>query len=185
MNIYDDYISYLGEHMDIITALKDSDSPVLSILHDVIRVTDYIYQQYSKKKPIDEDMEEIFSLGYGYLSNTLTDIKMYYEEYFNKNIERLNRFSTLIIDLIILDDFKAFLDVNERLDMDTSNEIDDLMNKIDVALENKNPDSIELVENVELYIEDKTPLKLDFRPVYIVFAMIAEELSITDERYFS
>ena len=36
MNVYDDYISYLGENMDIITALKDSDSPVLTIINYVI-----------------------------------------------------------------------------------------------------------------------------------------------------
>lgn len=185
MNIYDDYISYLGEHMELLTALNESDSPVLSIINDVIRVTDYIYQLYSKKKTIDEDVEEIFSLGYGYLSNTLSDIKMYYEEYFNKDIKQLNRFSALIIDLIILDDFKSFLDVSERLDTDTSNEIDDLMNKLDISLENKNPMFIELIEDVELYIDNKTPSSLDFRPVYIVFAMIAEELSIEDEKHFN
>ena len=185
MNIYDDYISYLGEHMEIITALKDSNSPVLAVLHDVIRVTDYIYQQYSKKKQIDEDMEEIFSLGYGYLSNTLTDIKMYYEEYFNKDVESLNNYSALIIDLIILDDFKSFLDVNERLDEETSKEIDEMMNKLDIALDNKNKMYINLVEDVELYIDNKTPSTLDFRPVYLVFAMIAEELSITYEKYFN
>lgn len=171
--------------MEIITALKDSNSPVLSVLHDVIRVTDYIYQQYSKKKQIDEDMEEIFSLGYGYLSNTLTDIKMYYEEYFNKDIDQLNRFSTLIIDLILLDDFKSFLDVNERLDEDTSKEIDELMNKLDVYLDNKNQIYINLIEDVEIFIDNKTPSTLNFQPVYIVFAMIAEELSITDEKYFN
>ena len=72
MNVYDDYISYLGENMDIISALKDSESPVLTIINDVIRVNDYIYQQYSKKNTIDEDTEEIFSLGYGYLSNVIS-----------------------------------------------------------------------------------------------------------------
>lgn len=184
MNIYDDYISYLGESMEIITELNKSESPILSVLHDVIRVTDYIYQQYTKKKKIDEEVEEIFSLGYGYLSNTLTDIKTYYEEYFNKDINLLNKYSTLIIDLILLEDFKSFLDVSDRLDEETSKEIDELMNKIDRNLENRTPLFIDLVEDVELFIDNKTPITLDFKPVYIVFAMIAEELSITDEKYF-
>ena len=71
-----------------------------------------------------------------------------------------------------------------RLDTDTEKEIDELMNKIDRNLENRTPLFIDLVEDVELFIDNKTPITLDFRPVYIVFAMIAEELSITDEKYF-
>ncbi len=184
MNIYDDYINYLGEAMDVFTALKDSNSPVLSVIYDVIRVTDYIYQQYSKNNKIEEEVEEIFSLGFGYLSNTLSDIKMYYEEYFGKDIEQLNRYSTLIIDLIILDDFEAFLDVNDRLDTETKKEIEDLKNKLDNLIDNKEQIFIDTAEDVELLIDSKTPSTLEFRPVYIVFAMIAEELSITDEQNF-
>lgn len=181
MNVYDDYISYLGENMDIITALKDSESPVLLVINDVIKVTDYIYQKYSKKQKIDEDTEEIFNLGYGYLSNVISDIKTYYEEAFDKDINILNKYSSVLVSLIILDDFKSYLDVVERLDDDTKNEIDELINKLSSMMENRRQVNQELLEDVEILLSEKNSELLDFRPVYIVYAMIAEELELNNE----
>lgn len=181
MNVYDDYISYLGENMDIISALKDSESPVLTIINDVIRVNDYIYQQYSKKNTIDEDTEEIFSLGYGYLSNVISDFKTYYVEVFEQDINLLNKYSSVLISLIILDDFKSYLDVIERLDDETKKEIDELMYKLDSMIENRRQINQELLEDVEILLSEKESQELDFRPVYIVYAMIAEELELNKD----
>lgn len=181
MNVYDDYISYLGENMDIISALKDSESPVLTIINDVIRVNDYIYQQYSKKNTIDEDTEEIFSLGYGYLSNVISDLKTYYVEVFEQDINLLNKYSSVLISLIILDDFKSYLDVIERLDDETKKEIDELMYKLDSMIENRRQINQELLEDVEILLSEKESQELDFRPVYIVYAMIAEELELNKD----
>ena len=102
MNIYDDYINYLDECMELLDLLRENNSPLLIVVNDVIKVTDYIYQQYDKKQPISEELEEIFTLGFGYLSNVLTELKSYYEDCFDKDIKKLNKYAPLIIDIIIL-----------------------------------------------------------------------------------
>lgn len=184
MNIYDDYISYLDESMDILDKLRESNSLILLVINDVLKVTDYIYQRYDKKIKIDEDTEEIFTLGFGYLSNVITDIKTYYEECFDKNIDNLNKCSNLIINLVILDDFKSFLDVSERLTKEISCEIDQLMERLDRMIANQRSSSVDISEEIYIYIDNHTPSDLTFHPVYTVFAMIAEEISITDDINF-
>lgn len=181
MNIYDDYINYLSECMEILDKLRETSSPLNSIIDDVIKVTDYIYQQYDKKIKIDDDLEEIFSLGFGYLSNVLTEIKTYYEDSFDKNINKLNEYATLIIDFVILEDFKSFLDVDDHLTDEKKTEIDLLMSKIDKIIANNKNIPTELNEEVNLYIEDNTPQDSFFQPVYMVYAMIAEELMISSK----
>jgi len=179
MNIYDDYINYLSECMELIDKLKETSSPLNLIIDDVIKVTDYIYQQYDKKIKIDDDLEEIFSLGFGYLSNALSEIKTYYEDSFDKDINKLNNYATLIIDYIILDDFKAFLDVDDYLTDELKEKIDSYMTKIDRIVANSSKIPSELNDEVTFFIEDYTPSDKMFHPVYAVFSMIAEELMIS------
>ncbi len=181
MNIYDDYISYLDESMEILDELRINNSPILMILNDVLKVTDFIYQQYAKKNKIDNDMEEVFSLGFGYLSNVITDIKTYYEECFDKNIMELNKCSSFIIDVVMLEDFKSFLEVSEQLTDSLKNKIENLMEKLDRLIASKNNSKTQILEEVEILIDNYTPKNLVFHPVYTVFAMIAEEISMTND----
>lgn len=181
MNIYDDYINYLDECMELLDLLRENNSPLLIVVNDVIKVTDYIYQQYDKKQPISEELEEIFTLGFGYLSNVLTELKSYYEDCFDKDIQKLNKYAPLIIDIIMLEDFKSFLDVNDYINDETKKEIDDMMAKLDRIVANGKQITLELQEDVDLYINDHTPAGETFTPVYTVYAMIAEEISMTND----
>lgn len=178
MNIYEDYINYLDECMGLITELQNSNSSVLLILQDVIKVTDYIYQQYEKKSKIDEELEEIFSLGFGYLSNILSDFKTYYEEYFDKNIETFNSYAPVLIDAIVLEDFRSFLEVSDEMNEEISKEIEAKLYQIDGILANKKKYDEELLESIETIIEERMPKTVEFKPVYTVCAMISEELSL-------
>lgn len=181
MNIYDDYINYLEESMEVLDVLRENNSPLLIVINDVIKVTDYIYQQYDKKKDINEDLEEIFSLGFGYLTNVLSDIKTYYEDCFDKNIEEMNKCASLLINLFILDDFKSFLDVSERLSDELKSKIESLIERLDLLIANKRSGKTEILDEIDILIDDYTPSDLSFRPVYTVFALIAEELSMTND----
>lgn len=181
MNIYDDYISYLDESMEILDVLRINKSPILVVIDDVLKVTDFIYQQYAKNKKIDDDMEEIFSLGFGYLSNVISDVKTYYEECFDKNIEELNKCSSLLINLFVLDDFKSFLEVSDRLSEELAKEIDKLLERLDRLIANKKGNQIEILEEVEILIDQSTPDNMVFHPVYTVYAMILEQISLTND----
>lgn len=182
MNIYDDYASYLDECTEIIKMMKTSNSPLLLIINDVMTVTDSIYTKYTKKQKLDEDTEEIFSLGFSYLSSVLSDIKTYYEDYFDKSIDKLNRYSSLIISLIMLNDFKDFLEVEDVMNDDLQKEIEELAFKIDGILANNKQYDEEILSEVEYLIDSNTSTleNTSFKPVYIVFALIREELELNE-----
>lgn len=181
MNIYDDYASYLDECTEIINTMKASNSPLLLIINDVMSVTDYIYTKYTKKQKLDEDTEEIFSLGFSYLSSVLSDIKTYYDDYFDKSVEKLNKYAPLIINLIMLNDFKDFLDVEDLMNDDIQKEIEDLAFKIDGILANIKQYDEGILTEVEYLIDSNTPEDASFKPVYVVFALIKEELELNGE----
>ncbi len=178
MNIYEDYTSYLGEHQELIEKMISTNSAVYYALSDVIKVTDYIYRLQAQNTKIDEDLQEIFEIGFGYLANVLGDLKTYYVEYFDQNMDTFNYYSELMLYSIYIEDFKEHLRVQELINDDSQKVLNDLMYKIDGILANKKPYSEVDINEIEATIDD---LKIDgdsYKPVYNVFRLITEELEI-------
>ena len=69
MNIYEDYRNYIDECDELIEMLKEKGASVYYAISDVLKVTEYIYNEYEKNQKLDEDLEEIFDIGYGFLAN--------------------------------------------------------------------------------------------------------------------
>lgn len=178
MNIYDDYNKYIIENEELLNYLKSSNSSVLYCLADVLEVLDYVYKKYVDKVKIENELEEIFEIGFGYLSNCLIDINTYYKDYFGKDIILFNKYSTLIIYSILLDDVKGYLLSEERLTEERSELLDKAAKLIEGTLINIKEINPEEVAEVEDILEMVLPKKNNYKPVYAVFAMIAEELGI-------
>lgn len=139
MNIYEDYANYISECQELIEEMIQYNSSVYYAIADVLKVTDYIYQKNEKKETIDEDMLEIFEIGYGYLANVLGDLKTYYLDYFDKNIEVFNYYSELMLYSIYIEDYKSHLNVQDLINDDIEKNLTDLIYKIDGILVNKKP----------------------------------------------
>ena len=178
MNIYDDYNKYIIENEELLNYLKSSNSSVLYCLADVLEVLDYVYKKYVDKVKIENELEEIFEIGFGYLSNCLIDINTYYNDYFGKDIILFNKYSTLIIYSILLDDVKGYLLSEERLTEERSEMLDKAAKLIEGTLINIKEINPEDVAEIEDILEMVLPKKNNYKPVYTVFAMIAEELGI-------
>ena len=178
MNIYDDYNKYIIENEELLNYLKSSNSSVLYCLADVLEVLDYVYKKYVDKVKIENELEEIFEIGFGYLSNCLIDINTYYNDYFGKDIILFNKYSTLIIYSILLDDVKGYLLSEERLTEERSELLDKAAKLIEGTLINIKEINPEEVAEIEDILEMVLPKKNNYKPVYAVFAMIAEELGI-------
>lgn len=178
MNIYDDYNKYIIENEELLNYLKSSNSSVLYCLADVLEVLDYVYKKYVDKVKIENELEEIFEIGFGYLSNCLIDINTYYKDYFGKDIILFNKYSTLIIYSILLDDVKGYLLSEERLTEERSELLDKAAKLIEGTLINIKEINPEEVAEIEDILEMVLPKKNNYKPVYAVFAMIAEELGI-------
>lgn len=178
MNIYDDYNKYIIENEELLNYLKSTNSSVMYCLADVLEVLDYVYKKYVDKVKIDNELEEIFEIGFGYLSNCLIDINTYYKDYFGKDIILFNKYSTLIIYSILLDDVKGYLLSEERLTEERSELLDKAAKLIEGTLINIKEINPEEVAEIEDILEMVLPKKNNYKPVYAVFAMIAEELGI-------
>lgn len=181
MNIYEDYANYIDDCSEIIQIMNDHASPLLLIINDVMEVTEYIYHKYNKKEKLNEDLEEIFSLGFGYLSGVLSDIKIYYEECLDKNIELLNKYASVIISIVMLNDFVDYLDVEELLNDDIKKDIEEMTYKLDGIVSNQKSFDESILVDAEYMIDNYLPSGLEFRPVYMVFALIKEELELNNE----
>lgn len=178
MNIYEDYQSYMEECSELIEVLKTNGKEVYYAISDVIKVTKYILNEYLHHQTIDEDLDEIFDIGYGFLANVLSDMKTYYEDAFDKNPKTFEKYSELLLYSIYVEDFKSFLESEELMNEDILQDLNDILMKLDGIFTHQK----EYDENLPLEINAKlTELGLEkfkFRPAYSVFQLICEELNL-------
>jgi hypothetical protein len=145
---------------------------------DVLEVLDYVYKKYIDNVKIEAELEEIFEIGFGYLSNCLIDINTYYKDYFGKDMILFNKYSTFIIYSIMLDDVKGYLLSDERLTEERSEMLDKAGKLIEETLLNLKDINPSVIQEIEDLLEMVLPKKHKYTPVYAVFAMIKEELGI-------
>ena len=178
MNMYDDYNKYIIENEELLNYLKDSESSVMYCLSDVLEVLDYIYKKYVDNAKIDAELEEIFEIGFGYLSNCLLEVSAYYNDYFKKDVILFNKYSIYIVYSIMLDDVKGYLLSEELMNEAKEQVLNNAAKLIEDTLLNKKDVNREVIDEIEEAIEKVLPKKNDYRPVYAVFAFIRDELGI-------
>ncbi len=178
MNIFDDYGNFIEEHEELINKLKDSSSVILTVINDVMKVLDYVYEQYLAGDKIEEDLIDIFDIGFGYFSNVMLDVNVYYKDYFNSNLDILNYYGSLITYSKHLEDFKYYLESEELLSDERKETIEKVLDKIELILKEKMSYSKDDIDNFEDDIKEIMPYHDSFKPVYSVFLMITEELNI-------
>jgi hypothetical protein len=168
----------MKEFRPLIKQMEATNSPILITFKDVISVNDHICKLVEQNEKVDEELADIFEIGFGFLTNTLEDLKVYYNDYFKKNILELNHYAPLILYHIYLDDFKWHLLNKEEMNEERSKVIDRIESEIDSILVGRGPFNHELIDSYEEEIRNITPFRDDFHAVYTVFSMIAEELNI-------
>lgn len=178
MNVYDDYGNFIEDCDYLIKKLKEIDSPIMITINDVLKVLDYVYEQYLAGDKIEDELIDIFDIGFGYFSNVMIDVINYYKDYFKENIDILNYYAKLIVYDIYVNDFKCYLDTEELLNPERKVVIDKIKENIDQILKNRLPYSQETIEKFEGEISSIMPYHDNFKPVYSVFLMITEELNI-------
>lgn len=178
MNIYEDYRNYIDECDELIEMMKEKGAFVYYAISDVLKVTEYIYKEYEKNQKLDEDLEEIFDIGYGFLANVLADMKTYYEDAFEKNKELFEKYSELLLYSIYIEDFKSYMYSEELMNDEYEERINQLLNKIDNIFVNKKPIPSDLIGQIDATLNDMGLHNSNYRPAYSVFQMIAEELNL-------
>ena len=178
MNEYEDYTNYKNEHKELLKKLEECNSSINLCLKDVVSVLDYISKKHEEGSKIDDDLAEIFDVGFGFFAGIMQDISTYYQDYFGCNIDVLNSYSNLIVAQIMLDDIKSFLEVDDYLTPEREEVFDRVQNEIDGILVSQKPVTNEYLDALQDTIEELLPQDTKYRPVYSVFGMIAEELNV-------
>ena len=166
MNIYEDYQSYMEECSELIEMLKTNGKEVYYAIHDVIKVTDYILKQYQNNQKIDEDLDEIFDIGYGFLANVLADPKTF------------ETYSELLLYSIYIEDFKSFLESEDLMNDDMLQTINEMLNQLDSIFTHTKKFNPNLPMDLNAQLNALGTEKFKFKPAYSVFQMICEELDL-------
>lgn len=178
MNIYEDYQQYIKEQQPFIKMLEKTDSPIILVFEDIKAVLDYTFKLVSENAKIDEDLQEAFEVGFQYLINVFSDLKLYYEDYFKHNLERLNYYAYLIVYTINLDDYLGYLRDEELLKDDLKQVIDDIQNQIDqIMVKNENFD-VQLLDQFDGRITENIGPNDNFNPITSIFSRMREILDI-------
>lgn len=178
MNIYEDYQSYMEECSEFIEMLQTNGKEVYYAIQDVIKVTNYIVQQYQQNQTIDEDLDEIFDIGYGFLANVLADMKTYYEDAFDKNPHIFETYSELLLYSIYIEDFKSFLESEDIMNDDILETINTMLDQLDSIFTHQKKFDKKLPIDLNAKLTELGIEKYKFRPAYSVFQMICEELNL-------
>lgn len=178
MNIYEDYQKYIKEQEAFIKKLKKMDSPILAVFEDIKAVLDYTSKLASQNYKIDEDLQEAFDVGFQYLINVFSDLKLYYDDYFKKDIDRLNYYAYLIVYTFNLDDYLGYLQDENLLEDNLKQVIDDIQNQIDqIMVKNENFD-VQLLDQFDVRIAEVDRPNNRFNPIASIFSRMREILDI-------
>lgn len=178
VSIYEDYFSYISEHQKTVELLKKKLPNIYVLVEDVIKVTDYIWKEYDNKSKISDELAEIFEIGFGYLTNVLADLEAIFQEYFNNMPDKINYYAPLIIYSVYLEDYRCHLETEEILTDSIKERIDEIQEEIDSIMNKSLPFDITLIDKYEDEVLSMVTDKTHFQPVYVVFAMICEELDL-------
>ena len=180
MDIYNDYSSFMGEIEELVLLIQKT--PLLeALLGDIIKICDYLLIKHQDKVPLSPEEEDVFEIGFDYLYNMLSDLKVYYFEYFKKDPITFSKAERIIMADILLEDLKRFLIESDLYDEDNSNIIEKDLMEIEHTLISSIKDEAlmrSLEEKIMNDIKLLTPKKPTYYPTYFLFSSLVDELGI-------
>jgi hypothetical protein len=178
MNIYEDYQKYIDEYRPLIEDLTQMSSSILSVVDDIVAVLDYTLKLYLDHSKIDEDLQDAFEIGFQYLENVFSDLKVYYEDYFSSNPDRLKYYGNLITYSIFLDDYKGYLLDEEMLTDELKATIDNIQDEADKIMVNLRPYDDAITERFDTMLQEHVSSLDRFHPIPSIFNQMRELLDI-------
>ena len=92
--------------------------------------------------------------------------------------DKINYYAPLIIYSIYLEDYRCHLETEDLLTDNIKTKIDEIQEEIDNIMNKSLPFEMTLIDKYEDEVLSMISDKTHFQPVYVVFAMICEELDL-------
>lgn len=174
--MYDDFIKWYEENEDFLTHLFNHNSIIFDRLNDVLKVLSFVSQM--EKKDINDDLDFIFDVGYAYVFNRVSEIKLYLEKYFNNDIHTFLKFEELINYTMYLDDLKTVFEEKEKYTDIIEEGFEEIASRIEEIVQKRKHFKSDLVDEFNVILLSVVPSNDEFLTTPEVFMRIAEELNI-------
>lgn len=174
MNTYEDFKHYLDEQSNLINIMKLNKMNTFMLFDSCIKVMTYFTDKAIDGVKLDYDEQEVFELGYSYISDIFQTLKSIYEDYLNKDSILLKKFDNVIFYHIVLDDLEGFLESNNLLNEDNKKEIAELNNYMFNLYKGVEEFKDHTLTYINGFFETLIPPTEEFIPTYTVFIEIAD-----------
>lgn len=178
MNIYKDYQNYKKENNDLFDIFKHLDLNVFVTIEDTLKVLDYLATKHEDGASLDVDEDEIFDLGFGYISNLVESLSFYCKTCLNLDEKLLKTYDLVLFYFAMFDDLRGFLQSEDLIDNNVEEKLNEFESYIDDILREKKYVSKEDLTKLEMAYSSLIPPNKDFQPTYGVFGLIADELGL-------
>lgn len=117
MDIVTDYANWKFENSNLIESLLKNKSKIIERFHHVFLVADFYYEKVvNDKEELSEDDEVIFQTAFIYLHEHINTIDIILEQYFNKDINKMEEVGKTIALLLLINDVQNELENDDELD---------------------------------------------------------------------
>jgi hypothetical protein len=176
--LFTDYANWIMEHKRIIDQFQDNESLIIEYFKPVYKVIDYIYN-HAINHTVNEEMMDIFGIGFDYLAYHFEFIRMYYETHFESNCDLLRAYADVIIYLVLIADIQRELDNNDiEYRVEFFEEIEaDLDNMIEERNQSFYMYKQDYDKKIEVFLNS---FGIDYETIPSVFFEIGESMGIID-----
>jgi glutaredoxin 2 len=178
MTIFEDYNEWYQDNQGLIEKIFDEGSFLLDRIHDVFKVIQYIDEENTLKNGVEEELIDIFEIGFGYLYDQVSQLKIYLEEYFQYDTKAMNEYASYINYTLYLDDFRETILDKEEMNPNIQAAFDEVQDKIDQLLLERGDVQDELFVEFDTIINSAFANPNKYQTVSEIFALIAEELQL-------
>lgn len=177
--IYNEYANWLLENNDFLKQLETTQSSIFVRLHPVILVLDHFYNKLIDDESYSLEEDNVFNVGFYYLADQIEEVKWFYKNKFEEDVEKLNTFGNEVN--LFLEALELQLDLMERdfhndKDVDEAIKLPNLIKTLIESLENFNDETYESLGQIftNMYYKEG----FDYYSVTEIFIEIADEYNL-------
>lgn len=178
--VYRDYAAWKLENLEIIHKFMENNNPIYKRIEPIYLVLEHIYDLACLNKPIDEDFETVFEVGFNYLHSQFEVIKIYYQSLFESDCDGFVKYSESVLYLLYIFDVRNDLE-NNGFNMEFP-DLDELETNIENLIMERSEDFLYIESRMkEVFDRLFEELKFEYVGIVEVFIEIAFTLGIYEE----
>jgi hypothetical protein len=178
MTIFEDYNEWYKDNHGLIEKIFEEGPLLLDRIHDVLKVVQFIDEENTVKNGVEDELIDIFEIGFGFLYEQISQLKIYLEDYFQLDMTTMNEYAPYINYTLYLDDFRETILDKEEMTPEIQKAFDEVQDQIDELLLQRGNIQDQLFNEFDAIINSVFSNPNHYQTVSEIFALIAEELQL-------